>query len=921
MPLQVLHGPINSGKTTRILAELRGTLGDRSGMLVVPSEATASELRRRLLKDIAAVIGDSIISWPKFLRAVANLQNIVLSQSQTALLVMKILDGAPLKYFRMKTPSVGICQQFAGTILTLKRNGIDVARLRHLLDTRGGSKESDLLAVFKRYEDEKKRLSVHDDGDLLHFAAEKIKDGATSALSGIRTIMFDEFPAYAPGHAIIMNALAVDSKRRLMISSPAPHSADLPYSRFLERGFKKIEEIADSIEDLKLTDATPAKPSTVRCWANATVAVTRSMTQEMRAVARHIGRLFSENVPKDDVVICISPEDSIVDDLLIEAEAMGLVPRRRMSSSAADAPLVNELLSSDQIGAWPEKASCEEFTGLCRTFATTGKKIEAWISGLAASAHERIDTAGSLQSLANLEGILKEMSLTANYLGVGDMRRDAFLRMLFDRMRQGHGLAAARLLPASLAPFEAGLATPSAHVIIPRLVDGVIPRGRPERLFFSKADMLSPAPDDVIDSIFPSAEDALALDSYLFDTFRLKCRSELRLLYPIIDESGSEAARSPFLDGYPDETHIPASIISGIGGKSAEAKSRLDHIITIEGERAKGEPVHAAYHGMIESRPARDLVRGRFTDSQMSATGLEKYAECPFAFFVDKVLGLVPREEELPELNPRDRGTIFHTLLERFYRDHLDSFMELVGDRDYRAKLRTIIEKLFDEVQREHAETFDAVAPGLRAMQRQVVLAMAMQVVDMEIDSARSLPVPLLPYRCEWGFGEGDVPSLNVEIAGEKPLRLHGWVDRIDVDKKKSSFLVVDYKTGTSVKSIKQDILAGLKLQLPVYVEAVRRHLLPGANPLGGLLIDVLHAEKRHGFVKKEFNDVHYSVGKAHSAMTDDVWHESIEASMRACGMHAKAIRCGAFATSPAKGCPIYCDYADACRHRGGASD
>lgn len=913
MPTQVLHGPINSGKTTRILAELRGTLGDRSGMLVVPSEATASELRRRLLKDVPAVIGDAIISWPKFLRAVADPQNVVLSQSQTALLIMKIMGGASLKYFRMKAPSVGICQQFAGTILTLKRNGIDRARLRHILDTRGGSKESDLLAVFERYEDEKKKLSVHDDGDLLNIATEKIKGKSASVLSGIRTIMFDEFPSYAPGHVIIMNALAVDSKRGIMISSPAPRSADLPYSRFLEKGFRRIEEIADSIEDLKPV-GTPA--------AKATVSVTRSTTQEMRAVARHIGRLASEKISKDDIVICASPENPIADDLLLEAGAIGLIPRRLMPSGAADAPLVNELLSSDQIGAWPEKASCEEFAGLCRTFVTAGKRLEAWISCLPASAHERIDTAGSLQSLANLEGILKEMSLTANFLGASDMRRDSFLRMLFDKMRQGHGLAAAaRLLPASLAPFEAGLATPSAYVIIPRLVDGVIPRGRPERLFFSEADMLSPSPDDVIDSIFPSAEDSLALDAYLFDTFRFKCGKELHLLYPTIDESGSEAAKSPFLDDYPDETHVPASIISDIGGESGKAKARLDHIVTIENERAEGTHLHAAYHGITQSPAARELVRRRFTDSQMSATGLEKYAECPFAFFVDKVLGLVPREEEMPELNPRDRGTIFHTLLEKFYRDHIDSFKGLVGDRDYRTRLRTIIEKLFDDVQREHAEMFDAVAPGLRAMQRQVVLAMAMQVVEMEIDSARSLPVPLLPYRCEWGFGVGDVPSLDIEIAGEKPLRLHGWVDRIDVDKKKSSFLVVDYKTGTSVKSIKQDILAGLKLQLPVYVEAVRRHLLPGANPLGGLLIDVLHAEKRHGFVKKEFNDVHYSVGKAHSAMTDDVWRESIEASMRACGMHAKAIRSGAFGTSPAKGCPIYCDYADACRHRGGASD
>ena len=73
--------------------------------------------------------------------------------------------------------------------------------------------------------------------------------------------------------------------------------------------------------------------------------------------------------------------------------------------------------------------------------------------------------------------------------------------------------------------------------------------------------------------------------------------------------------------------------------------------------------------------------------------------------------------------------------------------------------------------------------------------------------------------------------------------------------------------------------------------------------------------------LKKEFNNVNYSVGRSASAMTDDDWDQSIAAALGAVATYAASIRNGSFEAEPANGCPRFCDYADICRYSGKSSD
>ena len=68
-----------------------------------------------------------------------------------------------------------------------------------------------------------------------------------------------------------------------------------------------------------------------------------------------------------------------------------------------------------------------------------------------------------------------------------------------------------------------------------------------------------------------------------------------------------------------------------------------------------------------------DACAARFAPERTwSASRLEAYRSCPFAFFVSHVLGLEPRQEPVEGLDARQLGNIYHHIFERLYRTVTD---------------------------------------------------------------------------------------------------------------------------------------------------------------------------------------------------------------------------------------------------------
>lgn len=208
----------------------------------------------------------------------------------------------------------------------------------------------------------------------------------------------------------------------------------------------------------------------------------------------------------------------------------------------------------------------------------------------------------------------------------------------------------------------------------------------------------------------------------------------------------------------------------------------------------------------------------------LSATRLEAYAACPARYYFASVLGLRERDapEELDAVDPRDRGTLVHRVLERFIAEVLARPPEMrPGATDPwtsadAARLHAIATEEFAA-----AEARGITGPPVLWRLTQYDLRQALDgfLADDTVARARTGAVP---EAVELAFGFGAHPALRVTLDDSRTLAFRGFIDRVDRTAD-GSVVVYDYKTGNPSKfgELAGDpVVRGTRLQLPLYALA-----------------------------------------------------------------------------------------------------
>lgn len=247
----------------------------------------------------------------------------------------------------------------------------------------------------------------------------------------------------------------------------------------------------------------------------------------------------------------------------------------------------------------------------------------------------------------------------------------------------------------------------------------------------------------------------------------------------------------------------------------------------------------AAAAGVVEARRS-----GRFTrfdgnlaglpvrspiDTATTATRLERWADCPFAYFVRDVLGIdeIENPEDALQITPIDRGNLVHAALERFVREVLARPADEQPRPDEpwppadRARLLEIGAELCDHYE-DHGQTGRPIF--WRRDRRQILadLEHFLDADDFERAEHRTRP---LAAELAFGLRGADLDAVPVALPDGRALRFRGQADRIDVDES-GGLHVVDYKTGRSDDYAKISAddpdERGTHLQLAVYGAAAR---------------------------------------------------------------------------------------------------
>jgi RecB family exonuclease len=217
--------------------------------------------------------------------------------------------------------------------------------------------------------------------------------------------------------------------------------------------------------------------------------------------------------------------------------------------------------------------------------------------------------------------------------------------------------------------------------------------------------------------------------------------------------------------------------------------------------------------GRIEDEALRAIIREKFGSGEWSWSqrALETYAACPFAFFLEYLLGILPHELPQEEDDPRAIGIAYHHILQQF----VTRAAYPLGDADAaRALMRDIVLEEFHD--RFRGENPDSPAPGPKLWLRRT-LALMDRFVAHELKDAGWLPLDT-----EQRF------AAVIEVLGET-MRLTGRFDRIDhtPESEPPRYRVLDYKSGKGQKLAPKpaNVAEGFDIQLPLYILGAAGHL------------------------------------------------------------------------------------------------
>lgn len=296
-----------------------------------------------------------------------------------------------------------------------------------------------------------------------------------------------------------------------------------------------------------------------------------------------------------------------------------------------------------------------------------------------------------------------------------------------------------------------------------------------------------------------------ARDAYAMSILT-RVRKELRLITSRRNSEGYPAIPSRLLFACPEKVAAERAL-RFFQTDGPPARPSLTH-------RAKTPPEKSAFE--IPQPVAKEVNR-------LSPTGFKDYIDCPYRFYLKRVLYLRELTDEAEELDPAKFGSLMHEVAARFGLDK--------NTRDSQ-DVEVIRDCLHDHLQTCSYEMFgDSPLPSVQVQLEQLRLrldAFAEAQAEWAGQGWRIFHIEKDDERTETAF----------EVDGE-PITVHGFIDRIDRHQETGQFAILDYKSSDAAKSPEQahrEKEEWVQLQLPLY-RYLAKELGVSGDPLMGYIL------------------------------------------------------------------------------------
>lgn len=312
---------------------------------------------------------------------------------------------------------------------------------------------------------------------------------------------------------------------------------------------------------------------------------------------------------------------------------------------------------------------------------------------------------------------------------------------------------------------------------------------------------------------------------------------------------------------------------------------------------ARARSAWTPYDGLVRAtgttRPL--LAQQRLGARPYSLSGIQKFAACPYQFFLAAIHRLAPPRdiEPLQKLDPLTRGSIFHEIQARFFRV-LKRDGALPVTPEHMPHALATIDAIIAEVA---AEYYEKLAPAIDRVWNEEIADLAR---DLRVWVRRMGADPgerWVPRHFEFAFGlPGDTgrdpASVPAPVTLDGRFVLRGSVDLIE-QAASGDLRITDHKTGRKRTTDKTIIGGGSVLQPVLYSMVVEQVL--GARVVGGRLY---YCTSAGGF--------------------DDSTQVRLDDTTRRTGLEAleivdRAVELGFLPAAPAERACTWCDFRVVC--------
>lgn len=207
-----------------------------------------------------------------------------------------------------------------------------------------------------------------------------------------------------------------------------------------------------------------------------------------------------------------------------------------------------------------------------------------------------------------------------------------------------------------------------------------------------------------------------------------------------------------------------------------------------------------------------------------SVSKMEKFAKCPFSFFVQ--YGLKAKVRQQFDFEPKDEGTLSHEILETYFKEINNSKIDLKtlekSDSD------ALVNKIMDEIlgSAKVNKSFAENGKYLFMLKRiRDTLKTSAWINALNLSAGK-----FSPEFFELKFGKNaQLKPIELDL-GNCKMTFTGFIDRVDVFKEDGTcyLKVVDYKTGSKEFKL-NEVYQGIQLQLISYLIVLK-------DGLGGLV-------------------------------------------------------------------------------------